>query len=272
MSVEQAFPVRAPRELITLPRIATGRLRWFIAYIDFFFRRNFHAVHLLRPQSLESLAGWPLLVCLSHPSWWDPLFALYLSQRFFGKRQNYGPIAAEGLAKYKFFERLGFFGIDPATTAGSARFIRVGQSVLSRSDCAFWVTAQGQFTDARCRPTYFEPGVGYLAHRLTRFAMLPLALEYTFWNERYPEAFICFGEPLLVESGRERPAAEWTQVFSRRLEQTQDELARQVMQRQAGSFEQLLQGRAGVGGVYDFWRALKAKMNGKKFRQEHGSY
>lgn len=272
MSIEGRSSTKVTRESYPLPRIATRQLRWFMAYLRLFFRRNFHAVRMLQFGAPESLRGWPVLVCLSHPSWWDPLFALYLSQRFFGGRQNYGPIASKGLSKYKFFEKLGFFGIDPETPAGSARFVRIGQSVLSRADCALWVTAQGHFTDSRCRPIAFESGVGYLAHRLTHFAMLPLALEYTFWNERTPEAFVCFGEPLYVANGDEKPAREWTALFSRRLEETQDALARQVMQREASHFQTLLEGRAGVGGVYDLWRSLRARISGKPFRQEHGSY
>jgi 1-acyl-sn-glycerol-3-phosphate acyltransferase len=272
MNAGRGDSLQSGREVYPLPRIATRQLRWFLTYVKFFFQRNFHAVRLLRLHPLESVENRPVLVCLSHPSWWDPLLALYLSQRFFGARQNYGPIAAEGLAKYRFFEKLGFFGIDPASASGSARFVRIGQSVLSRADCAFWVTAQGHFTDVRCRPVRFQSGVGYLAHHLTEFAMLPLALEYAFWNERYPEAFACFGEPLLIGSGRERTASEWTALFSARLEETQDVLSQRVMARQAGGFETLICGSAGIGGVYDIWRALKAKLGGKQFRQEHGSY
>ncbi len=64
---------------------------------------------LARLADLDQLAGYPLLVCVNHPSWWDPLIGLYLSQRFFKARRQYAPIAALGLAKYRFFERLGFF-------------------------------------------------------------------------------------------------------------------------------------------------------------------
>jgi hypothetical protein len=102
--------------------------------------------------------------------------------------------------------------------------------------------------------------------------MLPLALEYAFWNERYPEAFACFGEPLIIDSGTERTAEQWTDLFSKRLEETQDALGQRVMARQPSSFETLIQGRAGIGGVYDVWRALKARIARRQFRQEHGSY
>jgi 1-acyl-sn-glycerol-3-phosphate acyltransferase len=254
-----------------LPPIAKRQLAWFTLYLKFYLRRHFHAVRLLRLGDPAALKGHPLLLCLSHPSWWDPLFALYLSRCFFDDRSNYGPIASAGLAKYRFFERLGFFGIDPGTPQGSARFLRIGRSVLARPDAAFWVTAQGAFTDVRHRPVTFAAGVGHLAHRSKRFQMLPLALEYTFWNERTPEALLCFGEPLPVENGEEKTAAEWTRLFSLRLEQTQDALAQCSMQRDPSRFQTLVEGKAGVGGLYDLWRAMKARSAGKPFRPEHGS-
>ena len=253
-----------------LPPVATRQLRWFTKYVTYYLRRNFHGVHLLRLSSIEQLKGWPLLVCLNHPSWWDPLIGVCLSQRFFADRRQYGPVAAAGLAKYKFFERLGFFGIDPDTRAGAQRFLHLGEQVLSRSDGAFWVTPQGHFTDVRERPVVIESGVGHLAHRLGRFAMLPIALEYSFWNERYPEGFACMGEPLMVDAGGKRSAKEWTNLFSTSLQSTQDVLSEHVKRRDPTAFEALLTGSSGVGGAYDVWRSIKSRVQGKKFHAEHG--
>jgi hypothetical protein len=36
-------------------------------------------------------------------------------------------------------------------------------------------------------------------------------------------------------------------------------------------FEILLGGRAGVGGTYDLWRRLKAKLRGESFQAAHGA-
>jgi 1-acyl-sn-glycerol-3-phosphate acyltransferase len=220
--------------------------------------------------ALDKLDGWPLLICLNHPSWWDPLMALYLSQRFFNDRRQYAPIAAAGLAKYRFFERLGFFGIEPGTRAGAFRFLEVGGAVLSCENGAIWVTPQGHFTDVRQRPVQIQSGVGHLAQRVSRFAMLPVALEYAFWNERYAEAFACFGKPVFVDNGRAGSAKEWTACFSAALEATLDALSQRVQLRDQSAFEPLLTGGAGVGGVYDFWRGLKTRVRGKKFEPEHG--
>ena len=255
-----------------LPPVAKRQLHWFERYASFYLKRNFHGLHLLCLGDLQQLEQYPLLVCVNHSSWWDPLVALYLSQRFFRERRQYAPIADEGLAKYKFFERLGFFGIDRSTRSGAARFLRIGESVLSSPKGAFWVTPQGEFTDVRQRPVRMEPGVGHLARRLGRFAMLPLALEYTFWNERLAEVFACFGRPVLVAEGREQKASEWNTTFASALEETENALAEKVQRRDPNLFEPLLRGGAGVGGVYDLWRAARARLRGKPWQPEHGSH
>ncbi len=255
-----------------LPPVARRQLQWFDRYVTFYLKRNFHGVHLLRLGDLQQVEGYPVLVCLNHPSWWDPLMALHLSQRFFKKRDQYAPMAEEGLAKYRMFQRFGFFGINPSTRSGAARFLQIGEEVLGRCNGALWVTPQGAFTDVRRRPIRIEAGVGHLAHRIGRFAMLPLALEYAFWNERFAEAFACFGQPLLVEDGHAQSPMEWNARFSSALQQTADALAQRVECRQASLFEPLLKGGSGIGGVYDVWRAWKARLQGKPWRPEHGSH
>ena len=42
------------------------------------------------------------------------------------------------------------------------------------------------------------------------------------------------------------------------------------MARDPAAFEVMLAGRAGVGGVYDLWRAAKAAVRGERFNRQHG--
>src|SRR4051812_8292155 len=107
------------RSEFRLPAINEWQLNLFAGYTGFYFRRHFHGVHLLRQFDTASLDTWPLLICLNHPAWWDPLFGLYLSKKVLTGRTHYSPIASEGLAKYRFFEKLGFFGIDPHARRGA---------------------------------------------------------------------------------------------------------------------------------------------------------
>ena len=253
----------------TLPPIAKRQLAWFTGYVRWFLRRNFHGLHLLNCAKLDQIRALPLLVCLNHPSWWDPLIGLYLSQRFFPYRNHAAPIAAAGLAKYKFFERLGFFGIEADKWEGALRFLEIGNAVLSRADGAFWVTPQGTFADVR-QPVVLQPGIGHLARKAQGFAMLPVALEYSFWNERYPEVFACFGTPI-IGVGHAHTAAGWNAIFTHAITDTVLTLSQKVQLRKADVFEPLLEGSAGVGGVYDLWRASIARLRGKPWQAEHGA-
>jgi 1-acyl-sn-glycerol-3-phosphate acyltransferase len=261
-----AQPSAPARQTRPLQPIQYWLLRPFIGYISFYLRRNFRALHLLHGSYAKELEGWPVLVCMNHPSWWDPLLALYFSQYFFPEREHYGPIAVEGLNKYQFFAKLGFFGIDPKTRAGAALFLQTGRAVLARNDAALWVTVQGQFVDARIRPLQIQGGVAHLAHTTSRFVMLPIALEYSFWVHPKPEAFAAVGKPIFVEDGRSKSTAEWTELFSSALEETQNTLAEQVQQRAEGAFQPVFQGSSGFAGIYDAWRAIRFIVSGRSLQ------
>lgn len=261
--------VRTSRRVSAPPPIAQRQLRLFHAYTSFYLRRNFHSLRVHCLANLDQLQSLPILACMNHPSWWDPLLALYLSGHFFPSRSHYGPIEAGGASKYKFFERLGFFTIDKASRSGAVRFLQIGTAVMSSPKYALWVTPQGRFTDVRQRPVSIEPGVGHLAHRLRKFSMLPVAFEYVFWNERHPEALACVGHPVIVEDGRQQSPEHWNEVFSSALGRTQDALAERAQRRDETCFEALLEGASGVGGMYDLWRAFKSRLQGKPWQPEH---
>jgi 1-acyl-sn-glycerol-3-phosphate acyltransferase len=251
------------------------RRRWpwlfalFRRYTRSYLRRHFNAVRLCREGADITDLGGPLVVVLNHPSWWDPLVGLLLTERFPG-RTHFAPVEAAALGRYRFFERLGFFGVRSGTAGGAREFLRTGVLLLQRPGTALWVTAQGRFTDPRQRPPGLRPGVGHLARRLRGATLLPLALEYPFWEERLPEALARFGRPVVVEDGSARPAAAWVKVIEERLAEAQDALAEAARARDRAAFEVLLRGRAGVGGVYDGWRRLRAWLTGRRFHAEHG--
>lgn len=254
-----------------IPRISPRLLALFARYGDRFVARGFHAVRLARVQrpDPEALRGRPLVVYLNHPSWWDPMTCLVLAMRLFPDRRHYAPIEAAALAKYRFFEKLGFFGVEPGTIQGARAFLEVGGKIVEQPDSVLWVTAAGRFADPRERPVHLRPGLGHLICRMKEGFVLPLALEYPFWEERYPEALARFGRAVTLEPTSMR-AGDWTAVLGAWLESAQDELAAEAIERDPSRFELLLGGNAGVGGTYDLWRRLKAKLRGERFRSAHG--
>jgi 1-acyl-sn-glycerol-3-phosphate acyltransferase len=240
----------------------------FTRYFRRWMGKSFHAVRLSRAGKPPALDGRPLVVVLNHPSWWDPLMGVVLAELFEGYK-HFVPIDAAALRQYRLFEPLGFFGVEVGTPAGALAFLRTSEAILSHPRHAIWVTAQGKFTDPRVRPVALRQGVGHLLRRLDGAVVLPLAIEYPFWQERYPEALAHFGSPIAIERGKDRTVGEWMTRIEAGLTEALDELAREAQTQDEARFETLVGGNVGVGGIYDWWRRLKARLRGRRFRGGH---
>jgi 1-acyl-sn-glycerol-3-phosphate acyltransferase len=236
--------------------------------VNRYVRKHFRAVRLSKSGAAIPATDEPILIVLNHPSWWDPLIGIVLS-RAFADREQFAAIDAVAVQKYRFFQKLGFVGVDTRSLRGAAEFLRTGCAILSQPNRVFWVTAQGRFTDVRERPLALQSGVGHLAARLERGTVLPVALEYTFWTERTPEALVRIGEPLHVAEHPGLSGKEWTALIEAALTSTLDVLNAEVMRRDPAAFTELLSGRTGVGGMYDWWRRLTAWAHGRQFDPSH---
>ncbi|HMP18454.1 MAG TPA: lysophospholipid acyltransferase family protein, partial [Gemmatales bacterium] len=214
-----------------LPAISATIAPWFLWYVrKYQVGKFFHATRILkdsRPVNLEPEE--PLVVYLNHPSWWDPLVCVVASE-FFPKRRHYAPMDATMLKKYAIFSKLGFFGIEP-DARGALQFLRMGELVLKTPGSMLWLTAQGEFKDARVRPPGLKNGLGALLARMEQATVVPLALEYPFWNEKKPEAHLAFGKPLRVQDSPRLDSDEWTKLLENALENTQNRLADAVCTR-----------------------------------------
>jgi 1-acyl-sn-glycerol-3-phosphate acyltransferase len=242
--------------------------RLFQRYSVRYVRKHFHALRLSKTSHPPPDTDEPVLVVLNHTAWWDPMICLVLS-RFFGDRDQFAAIDAAAVRQYPFFRKLGFVGVDTTSLRGAAEFLRSGQAILSAPRRVYWVTAQGRFADVRERPLGLRSGVGHLAARLGRGAVLPLALEYSFWTERTPEALVRFGEPLRICDHPGLRGKDWTARIETSLTRALDGLNAETTARDPERFTPLVSGKAGVGGVYDFWRRLKAWARGRRFDPSH---
>ena len=233
-------------------------------------RRSFHAVRLARPGWPDLPAGKPVLVYLNHPSWWDPAFLVVMATTGFAERTGYGPIDAKMLERYRFMSRIGLFGVEPGTQAGGFRFLRTSLRLLRDPRTMLWLTPEGTFTDPRARPVRLRPGLAHLVRRAPQAVIVPLALEYPFWNERTPEALGRFGAPLEASRLSGQPTEKITADLAGLLEKTMETLAEDAISRDPDRFLRLQSGRAGVGGVYDVWRHARAWARGHPFDPAHG--
>ena len=248
-----------------LPHVSPLMWRWFTAYGRRFLRRHVHAVRVMRggEPPTDLAPDEPLIFCCNHPSWWDPMVAMFLAQHFWPDRRHYWPIDAAMLAKYRFFAKLGFFGVQAGTRRGAATFLRAAGGVLARDRSALWVTAQGEFTDVRARPVLVKPGIEHLARWLGRGVIVPVAAEYVFWSERTPEALVRFGRPIRISD------VPTTAVLEAALTETLDALAAGSIARDPRKYVTLLGGSAGTSAIYDGWQRLRALAARKPFQPAH---
>ncbi len=242
---------------------------WFLWYCRNYVAKNFHALRISKTGLPADPGEGPLVFLLNHPSWWDPITGILLS-KIFTTRVPYCPIDSRGLGKYKFFSWIGLYSVEMGTTKGAIGFFKTTFYILNQPGTMVWITGQGQFSDARERPVKIRPGLGHLARKLVGGHVVPVAIEYPFWNERYPEALVRFGAPIPLGKGKDNTVEEWTGIFESALEQNMNALSLEALARDPALFETHIKGRAGVGGVYDFWRRLKSWARGKPFDAEHG--
>jgi 1-acyl-sn-glycerol-3-phosphate acyltransferase len=244
-----------------LPKRSPALVRGFAVIARRRLRGSFRAVRMLHSERLVHAGAGPLIVYLNHPSWWDPLLCLTLARTLLPHRTHYAPISAESLLRYPFFGKLGMFPVDQESARGAAQFLRSSGSALAGGG-VLWITAQGRFSDVRLRPATLKPGLGALLNRYADsrpITVVPLALEYTFWNGVKPEALAAAGSPITVHAtGTPHSARKWTQVLEEQLQTVQEELAVAAMHRDPAPFQTLLD----ADGT-SLWQRLRGRMRGE---------
>jgi 1-acyl-sn-glycerol-3-phosphate acyltransferase len=234
-----------------------------------YFTRHMNALRIASWGLPAGPASGPVIVYSNHPAWWDAVVYILAADRFFPSFEGYAPIDAAMLGQYGIFGRIGAFGIDLDSPRGAVDFLRSSAEILSAPNRALWITAQGRFGDVRERPLGLRPGVARLVELAPDCTILPLAIEYGFWLERGAEAFIAFGQPMRGGDllNLARPARLGR--LEAELTATLDHLSADVQSRDPARFRAVLEGRAGVGGLYDGWCRMTAALRGRRFDPSH---
>jgi len=236
-------------------RRSPAMLAAFRCYLRFFAWMRFSAVRVSRAGLPAPCSGRPLVIYSNHPSWWDPAIFMIVGPKLFPGRLEFGPMAASELQRWGFFRRLGVFGLEPGMR-GAAQFLRVARQGLADPRAALWITAEGAFTDARTRPLHLQPGVAHLARDVDDVILLPLALDYVFWNESRPEVLLRFGEPIAGAAGISVP--EWKARLTDALTAAMDSLAQEGASRHPSRFVTLIPGATQTGLLFQKYRRTAA--------------
>jgi 1-acyl-sn-glycerol-3-phosphate acyltransferase len=255
----------AAQNVREIPTVSQMTLRLFQRIVRLYFRRHFRSVMVQQTEVVAGLVG-PLIIYANHSSWWDPMVSVLLAQALLPERRHYAPMDAAALKRYPILGKIGIFPVEMATARGAAQFLRTSQAILG-SGGAVWITPQGRFADSRTRPLGFKSGLGALAARTPGALMIPLAIEYTFWDERLPETLLRFGKPVQIVEGMSTDAA--SERLERALTETMEQLKSAAMARDASAFRVLLRGGRGTGGMYGLSRWVRSLFTKQPLQLDH---
>ncbi len=254
---------------MSVPAISKPALVFFRRIVRGYFQRHFHAVRIAGANRFRDVHG-PLIVYANHSSWWDPMVSVLLAAELKPELRHYAPMDAVALEKYGILKRIGIFPVEMKTARGAVQFLRTGEAIL-KAGGVLWVTPQGKFCDPRERPLQFKAGMAALAARVAASegscTLLPLTIEYPFWDERLPETLLYFAEPVRVLAGESAEVVQQRAITA--LETTLYEMQTMAIARSADGFDVLSRGRLGAGGFYAFGKRIKALVTRRPYVAEH---
>lgn len=236
-------------------------LRWYL-------RRHFNAVRVANAGRIPGQAK-SLILFANHSSWWDPLTGMLLTRELLPDREHYAPIDTTALSRYGILHTMGFFGVENSTRNGTAQFLRTGSRILRRPGSALWLTPESDVQDVRKRPIVFEPHLGTLMSRSGRLTCVPVAVEYVYWDDQFPEILVNVGEPLEIADGELEEPRTWTNLLSYAMAASLDELAMLATGRDSDAFEVILSRSGSVDGKPGLWKRLACAVSGRPYDRDH---
>ena len=245
--------------------------RWNARFFSFFawysrrlVAKHFHALRLSCDSCTEGLDAEPrpLIVALSHSSWWDPIAAVVMKDALMPSRASCSPMDRVQLERFGFFRKIGIFGIDPDDPGAAGPMIDyVMDRMREHPRPTLIITPQGRFADVRA-PVEARPGAALLAARLAREGRAPrvvgMAVEYPFWIDRRPEMLVRtsdFAAP--ADSSR---ASAWQRTIERGMADNAAALAGLSVARETSGFRTVVgSGSGAVHPVFDAWSRMRGK-------------
>jgi chlorobactene lauroyltransferase len=194
----------------------------------------------------------PVIFAAAHTGWWDGYMAGLLNRTVF-KHDGYLMMEESSLARFPFFTWVGVFGVDRDNPRSALASVEYSVRLLTeRSGRALWMFPQGTITHPNRRPLGVYGGVGNIARRVGRCAVVPVALRYEFRLEQAPEAFARFGPPLRVNLAKVRlTSREITTLTEASMARTDDALHADLVSGNLARYRRVLSGRWSANRVWD---------------------
>ncbi|MGD7043929.1 lysophospholipid acyltransferase family protein [Jeotgalibacillus proteolyticus] len=198
-------PVKSPRSEKLL-----------VHFLHFQLKKHFYRIYL--DDCRGDLPAGPKLYSMNHSSWWDGLLIFYLNKQVL-KEDAYALMSKKGLEEFRFFGRIGAFGVDPASPKDLLRSLTVASTLLEEKK-SVWIFPQGKEEHIEKRPFTYMNGPAYLHDKADDITIIPVASYYTFRHDQRPELFIRIGSPLKnedLQSMNRKQKTEYMRVMHEKL-------------------------------------------------------
>ncbi len=229
------------------------------------FRKRFAAVRVEKASldRLNALAAddRPLIIIGNHPSWWDPLVAVLLNTTRLRGRPMMAVMDRAELERFAVFRKLGVLGVDPDDPDALDPMVRyLADEFRRQPNSVLWITPQGHFTDVRV-PARLRPGAARLAARLDGVRVAVLAMEFTFWDDQFPEVFMRVIDAAPSENADQPPSTTvWLRTMTAAMRDNQAALAELVKLRRSEPFVTIAgKGGGAINPVYDLVLKLRGR-------------
>jgi len=180
----------------------------FTRYLKHLYRRHFHTLRLLGkiPRCDPEV---PVLITPNHNTWWDGFLVYTLNEEVL-QRHLYMMMLAEQLTRYRFFSRLGAYGIQPGSRDSVLQSITYTADLLRKSKSAVCLFPQGELTPFGTE-LCFQRGLEWILKRYQGpVDLLPLAMRCEYLQDQRAEVFFLFDRVHRVTSETFQ-GAEWLQ-------------------------------------------------------------
>lgn len=169
--------------------------RWiFNPYCRRLLKKNFSSFY--RVNGYPSFPqGGPLLVAPNHISWWDGFFIDFACRQFIN-RKPFLMMLEEQLKRYRFFQKVGAYSINPRLIGSIIESARYTREILKTSDHFVILYPQGDIEPFEKRPLTLKRGLQLFIRETPAAAVLPVGFKIQYYNQKRPSVIVRFGEPL----------------------------------------------------------------------------
>jgi len=214
-------------------------------------RGTFHRVRARVNGPIPHPADGPLIISLTHSSWWDAYMLFLISYQLLGNTfQNYIMMEARQLRRWRFFAWCGAFSIDRSIPGDAERSIGyIAEQLRERQGRCLWIFPQRKIIPPDRRPLKIYSGIARIIQRTEGAMLWPIALRYEFRGNQRPEALICCGPAHYRRT--EESTSSLTGEIARQLTATADLLRDDWLDERLEQYDVLISGRKGLNDHFD---------------------